>query len=109
MAWNGRGRLAGKRAFVTGASSGIGAATARRFAAEGASVALIARGQDRLQGLAQELGACAVPLPADVSEPAQASAAVQAAIAWMGGIDIVVNAAGVVTPAALRDLGPEAW
>jgi NADP-dependent 3-hydroxy acid dehydrogenase YdfG len=60
--------MSGRVCVVTGASSGIGAATARAFAAGGASVALLARRRDRVQALADELGEAALPLEADVRE-----------------------------------------
>jgi NADP-dependent 3-hydroxy acid dehydrogenase YdfG len=64
-------RLEGRVAVVTGAASGIGAAVARRFAAEGAGVALLARREDRLRELSEQLrvtGATAVALPADITD-----------------------------------------
>lgn len=109
MAAKASGRLAGKRALVTGASSGIGEAVARRFAAEGARVALVARRADVLQGLAKELGSGAIALQADVAEPDQVAKAVRSAVQQLGGLDIVVNAAGVDGPASLRDMTPDVW
>jgi NAD(P)-dependent dehydrogenase (short-subunit alcohol dehydrogenase family) len=103
------GRLAGKRALVTGASSGIGAATARAFVREGASVALLARGEERLKEVAGELGDAAVTVPADVADPDQVSSAVGTAAERLGGIDIVVNSAGVVDPRSIEDLDPSGW
>lgn len=91
------GRFAGKRAVVTGASSGIGRATALRLAREGASVALVARGAERLQRIAAEIGDAArtVVLPADCADEASISAAVDRAAAAFGGLDIVVSNAGI--------------
>jgi NAD(P)-dependent dehydrogenase (short-subunit alcohol dehydrogenase family) len=103
------GRLAGKRALVTGASSGIGLATARLFAAEGGQVALVARRRDTLETLAREFGPRALAAPADVADSSQVRAAVDAAFAAFGGIDIVVNAAGVYAPVPLKDLTPAIW
>lgn len=92
------GRLAGKRAIVTGASLGIGRATAIRFAAEGARVGLIARRREPLDEVAtliRERGGEALALPADVSDEAGLANAIdQAAAAW-GGLDIVVSNAGI--------------
>jgi 3-hydroxy acid dehydrogenase/malonic semialdehyde reductase len=79
--------LAGKRAVVTGASSGIGAATARALAAEGARVAGGARRVDRLE--------TEVSLELDVTDPASCERFVVAAVEALGGLDILVNGAGL--------------
>ncbi len=91
------GRFAGKRAVVTGASSGIGRATAKRFVAEGGKVALIARGQERLQQVAAEIGTpdAVLVVPADCTDEASITAAVDQAAAHFGGLDIVVSNAGI--------------
>ena len=86
-------------AMVTGSSSGIGAATARRLAAEGAAVALVARRRDRLDELAAAIradGGTALAVPADVTSQPQAAAAVEQAVAGLGRLDILVNSAGVM-------------
>jgi NADP-dependent 3-hydroxy acid dehydrogenase YdfG len=92
-------RLEGTVALVTGASSGIGEATARALSAEGAAVALVARRGERLDALAAELargGEGALPIRADVTVEAEARDAVQRAVAGLGRLDVVVNNAGVM-------------
>ncbi|WP_231624996.1 SDR family oxidoreductase [Novosphingobium sp. AAP93] len=88
--------LSGKNAIVTGSSSGIGAATARRLVAAGANVMLVARRLDRLTGLAAELGGAAVPLALDLGQAGAAEALLDAATARMGSVDILVNNAGIL-------------
>ena len=92
------GRLAGKRAFVTGASSGIGRATAIRFAREGARVGLVARRAaelDEVAGIIRADGGEALALPADVSDEAGVEQAVVACVDAWGGLDVVVGVAGI--------------
>jgi NAD(P)-dependent dehydrogenase (short-subunit alcohol dehydrogenase family) len=84
--------LAGKVAVITGASAGVGAATARLFVAEGAQVVLAARTPGPLQEIADELGGLAVPT--DVSKRAELQALVEAAVRQHSRIDILVNNAG---------------
>ena len=92
-------KLAGTAALVTGASSGIGAATARRFAEDGASVALVARRRDRLEALAAEIdqaGGTTLVVEADITDRTQAEAAVQQAVERFRRLDILVNNAGLM-------------
>jgi NADP-dependent 3-hydroxy acid dehydrogenase YdfG len=99
-------------ALVTGASSGIGEATARRLAADGAAVALVARRADRLEALAGELrgaGSTAVTIEADVTERAAAEAAVQRAVDELGRLDVLVNNAGVMLLGPIADAPVEEW
>ncbi|TDO47213.1 NADP-dependent 3-hydroxy acid dehydrogenase YdfG [Kribbella sp. VKM Ac-2527] len=92
-------KLTGTVALVTGASSGIGAATARRLAEDGASVALVARRKDRLEDVAAEIdkaGGTALVVEADITDRAQAEAAVQQTVERFGRLDILVNNAGLM-------------
>jgi NADP-dependent 3-hydroxy acid dehydrogenase YdfG len=91
--------LNGAVALVTGASSGIGAATARRLAREGAAVALVARRRDRLDQVAGDivgLGGHAAAVEADITEPERAYEAVQETLERFGRLDILVNNAGIM-------------
>lgn len=97
------------KVLVTGASSGVGAATARLFAAEGSQVALLARSGDLLRSVAIDLGERALPFVADVADARATEEAVGAAIAAMGGVDVVVNAAGIAGEAALEDVDNQSW
>ena len=102
-------RLTGTVALVTGASSGIGAATARALAAEGASVALVARRADRLASLAATLGETAFPVEADITSPEAAADAVARTIARFGRLDILVNNAGLMLIGPVADAPDGEW
>lgn len=99
-----RSRLGGRRILITGAASGIGAATAEAFLAAGAQVALIDRDWSRVS--AREPAAGEHRYTADVSDDAAVADTVRAAAAAMGGIDGVVNAAGVLLSAPVADISP---
>jgi NADP-dependent 3-hydroxy acid dehydrogenase YdfG len=94
-------------ALVTGASSGIGAATARALAEQGAAVAVAARRKDRLDVLAAEIGGLSIE--ADVTEREQAVAAVERAAQELGRLDIVINNAGVMLLGPIVDAPVEEW
>ncbi len=89
----------GRTAVVTGASSGIGEATARALAADGHRVALVARRADRIQALADELGGGAIAVEADVTDRESVVAAADRVQRELGGADILVNNAGVMLTA----------
>ncbi len=99
-------------ALVTGASSGIGAATAKALAARGAAVALVARRADRLETLGGEIagaGGTALPIEADVGEREQAEAAVARTVAELGRLDVLVNNAGVMLLGPILGAPVEEW
>lgn len=104
--------LATRTAVVTGAASGMGAATARLLAAGGARVALLARRADRLADLAAEIagaGGQAVAVTADITDQASVDAAAEAVHAAFGPVDLVVNNAGVMLPNPLDDGRIDEW
>jgi NADP-dependent 3-hydroxy acid dehydrogenase YdfG len=89
-------RTKGRAAVITGASSGIGAATARALAADGHRVALLARRGDRINALAEEIGSGAIAIEADVTDRDSLVAAAERVRSELGGADILVNNAGVM-------------
>jgi NAD(P)-dependent dehydrogenase (short-subunit alcohol dehydrogenase family) len=105
--------LTGKVAIVTGASSGIGRATAKLFAAEGASVVVAARGRPGLDRVVEEIeaaGGQAVAVAGDVRDEALARALVDSAREHFGGLDIAVNNAGSLGEMApVADLSTTGW
>jgi NADP-dependent 3-hydroxy acid dehydrogenase YdfG len=105
-------RLTSTVALVTGASSGIGRATARALADQGATVALVARREDRLQALAAEIsqaGVAAHAFPADLTDDGQALALLDQVIARLGRLDTLVNAAGIMLIGPALDAPAEEW
>jgi NADP-dependent 3-hydroxy acid dehydrogenase YdfG len=104
--------LDGAVALVTGASSGIGAATARRLAREGAAVALVARRRDRLDGVVDGIkvaGGHAVAVDTDITEPERAYEAVQGVLERFGRLDVLVNNAGIMLLNSALHAGVEEW
>lgn len=87
--------LAGQVALVTGAGSGIGAATARLLAARGAMVAVADRAEEGARAVATEIGAAALPIVADVADPEAVAAMVATTVSTWGGLHIAVNNAGI--------------
>ncbi|MBI5310253.1 MAG: SDR family NAD(P)-dependent oxidoreductase [Actinobacteria bacterium] len=106
------GPLSDTVALVTGASSGIGEATARRFAAEGAAVALLARRRDRIDAIAAEIheaGGRALSIECDVTDQAQAETSVHQVVDQLGRLDTVFNNAGVMLLGAIQDAPTSEW
>lgn len=102
--------MTGKTVMITGASRGIGAQAARVFAGAGANVALLARSADAIGEVAGEIGAQAIAIPCDVSRYWEVEAAVNATITAFGGLDVLINNAGVIEPVAhLANADPDAW
>jgi NAD(P)-dependent dehydrogenase (short-subunit alcohol dehydrogenase family) len=106
------GRLDGKVALVTGASSGIGEAIARGLAAEGATVALVARRADRLDQVAAAIGAAggvALTIPADVTVEAEVERVFGTLIDRRGRLDVLVNNAGTAIRGPIDEMPIEDW
>jgi 3-oxoacyl-[acyl-carrier protein] reductase len=101
--------LDGKACIVTGASRGIGLATARLLAAEGARVLLVARDADALEMAAAECGEQAEMLAVDVTDPDAAWAAAEACKRRFGGVDALVNNAGATRARPMDELTDEEW
>jgi NAD(P)-dependent dehydrogenase (short-subunit alcohol dehydrogenase family) len=106
-------RLSGRSALVTGGGSGVGRASALRFAEEGAGViGLFDRDESALERVAQEvveLGATAIPLPGDVTSRTRCQAAVDAVVAQAGRLDILVSNAGADGDAPFLEMTDEEW
>ncbi|MGW8886256.1 SDR family NAD(P)-dependent oxidoreductase [Streptomyces sp. NPDC055749] len=105
-------RLSDTVALVTGASSGIGEATARALAAQGATVALVARRADRLDTLAagiSEAGGTAHAFPADITADGEAAALVDRVTAQLGQLDTLANAAGIMLVGPALEAPAEEW
>ncbi len=104
--------MSGSVVLVTGASSGIGEATARTLAAQGARVALVARRADRLEKLASEIaghGHTALAIEADITDQQQAVDAVEHTVSDFGRLDVLVNNAGVMLLGPMADAPTEEW
>lgn len=105
-------RLSNKVAFVTGATSGIGRACALAFARNGASVACVGRNEKALQNTAreiQDMGTEALMLKADLAVESEAGSALNTAVRTLGGIDILVNAAGHISSGTIENTSLQAW
>ena len=105
-------RLEGQTAWISGAASGIGAATARLFAAEGANVAIADLRAERCAAVSHAIesaGGHALAAPADVAVEAEVGDSIAAAVARFGGLDILVNSAGIVHVAPLHEYDETDW
>lgn len=100
-------RFVGARVVVTGGARGIGAAIARGFAAQGASIAVIDRLPEECGAVAEELSGVAVVC--DLGDPAATVEAMQATIEHLGGVDVLVNNAGVFRITPLLDISTDEW
>jgi ribitol 2-dehydrogenase len=100
--------LVDKVIIITGASSGIGAATARALAPTGARLVLTARSGDRLAALAAELGGALV-IPADMTVPADITNLVARAVEHLGRVDVMFANAGIYIPGQVVEGDPDAW
>ena len=101
------GRVGQRRILITGAAGGMGRAIAERFAAEGAALALLDRNGEGVAAVATPLGAQAEPC--DVTDRASVAAVVARAGERLGGLDGIVNAAGILDITPFGDLAPESW
>jgi len=105
-----RKMLANKVVIITGASSGIGAATARALAQMGCRLTLAARSVDRLEALAEELGrAQTLVVPTDVTDASQVVAMVERTVTHFGRIDVLFANAGIYIPGQVVEGDPDAW
>ncbi|PYX84628.1 MAG: oxidoreductase, partial [Acidobacteria bacterium] len=101
--------LEGKRVLITGGASGIGAATTRRFLEEGSAVCVLDRDGQGRQKIQHELSDLAGTLDADVCNLQQVQAAIDDAVRIMGGLDVVINNAGISIRHNFLDITPEEW
>lgn len=95
--------------MLTGAGSGIGRACALALAREGARVALIGRRQDRLEAVAREIGKNALVVAADVSKKSEIDQMVEQIVASFGGLNVLVNNAGVLHPGTVEQVTEQQW
>lgn len=103
------GSLDGRRVLITGASSGIGEATAEAIVAAGGKVALGARRKDRLDALADRFAGSAVAIEADIADEGQARALVERSAEELGGLDGLVNNAGVMLLGLVQGADTDEW
>src|SRR5207244_8825458 len=101
--------LEGKRVLMTGGASGIGAATAERFLEEGSAVVVLDRDSKARERIRHELPELAGAVDADVSDFKQVQAALDDAVRLMGGVDVLINNAGISIRHKFLDITPEEW
>ena len=101
--------LQGKRVLITGGASGIGAATAARFLEEGSQVCVLDRDAERCEAIRHELPGLAEAIIADVTDLMQVEAAFAEAVRVAGGIDVLINNAGISIRHKFLDITPEEW
>jgi meso-butanediol dehydrogenase / (S,S)-butanediol dehydrogenase / diacetyl reductase len=101
--------LEGKRVLITGGASGIGAATAARFLQEGSAVCVLDRDDQARTKISRELPDLAGTVDADVSDLKQVQTAIDDAVAMMGGLDVVINNAGISIRHKFLDITPQEW
>ncbi len=101
--------LTDKVVIITGASSGIGAATARVLVADGAKVVLTARSTEKLNALATELGPAALALPGDVTVAVDVQRLIDGTLDHFGRIDVLFANAGIYIPGQAAEGDPDAW
>jgi NAD(P)-dependent dehydrogenase (short-subunit alcohol dehydrogenase family) len=102
-------RLEGKVAIVTGAGTGIGRACALAMAREGACLALVGRRKEKLQVLAKEIGNSAIPIAVDVSKKADIENLIARTVAEFGGINVLLNNAGVLHVGNIEQITEKQW
>ncbi len=101
--------IEGKVVVITGASSGLGEATARLLAGEGAKVVLAARRAQRIEALADELGKNALAVPTDVTDLPQVQQLIDKTVEAFGRVDVMLNNAGLMPLAPLEELKTDEW
>lgn len=101
--------LDGRRALITGGGSGIGLGIAKAFAASGARVAITGRREQVLRDAAAAIGEAAVPIPADVTAPADRTRLLEETVARLGGLDVLVNCAGAAASVPLAETEEDTW
>jgi 3-oxoacyl-[acyl-carrier protein] reductase len=101
--------FSGRTVLVTGAAQGIGQALARHFLDAGARVVVADRNADALHAAWGEASDTVLPIELDVADPASASAAVQRAVDWAGGLDVLVNNAGITRDTVVWKITDEQW